>query len=92
MDIVKESVFEFFTGQGVATETKTPIVAPGYSPQLIYKGIKIRCVTGTIYVSPEGTPAGEGFSLTAGQEVTIHVDQPSRIYIDGDGEFEWCAE
>lgn len=91
MDVLRTAVDNFHTGNGVATETPTPIVAEGYPPQTVCKGVFIRCLTGTIYVSAEGTAPGEGFTLAAGADVTVPVNAPSKIFVDGDGTYAWVA-
>jgi hypothetical protein len=86
MDIHRTTVDNFFTGQGQATETPTPIVAPGHAPQQIYKGVTIKSLTGSVSVS--------GYPLAMGEEVTIQTATPSQIFIFGSSgsTYAWIAQ
>ncbi len=90
MDIQQTTIQEFTTGHGVADATPKPIVAAGYSRKA-YKGVTVHCISGTVYVGPSTVTNGNGFELPANEEVLIPVENPSNVYVVGDGNYSWLA-
>lgn len=89
MEIYQVTMTDFFVGHATATSTPQPIMAAGYSK--IYKGVTVRCLTGTVYIGPHGVTAASGFELPAGKELLIPIENPSKVYVVGDGTYSWLA-
>ncbi len=90
MDMFKRSVGSFYTGQGVPNATPAAILDPSFDNPL-FKGVRIKAVTGTLYVGPSTVTAATGYQLAAGQEVEIEVDMASKVYVVGTGTYTWIA-
>jgi hypothetical protein len=83
MDIHQESVDEFVVGHGGADAVSKPIVSSGYARKA-YKGVRVRTATANtiiVYVGPQGVSEATGYPLPAGEEVTIPVDNPSKVHV-----------
>jgi hypothetical protein len=83
MDIHQESASEFVVGHGGADVVSKPIVASGYARKA-YKGVHVRAAvanTIVIYVGPQGVSDATGYPLPAGEEITIPVDNPSKVHV-----------
>ena len=66
MTITQQTVEQFTTGNGTADATPKPIVVAGYIRKS-YKGIQVRCNTGTVYIGPRTLRTENGFELPAGK-------------------------
>jgi hypothetical protein len=83
MDITQESVSEFFVGHGGADIVSKPIVAANYACKA-YKGIRVRAKTTNtivIHLGPQGVSEVTGYPLPAGEEVTLPIDNPSKVHV-----------
>jgi hypothetical protein len=83
MDIHQQSVDEFVVGHGGADVVSKPIVAAGYARKA-YKGVRVRAATANtiiVYVGPQGVSENNGYPLPAGEEITIPVDNPSKVHV-----------
>lgn len=85
MDIVREAVSEFWVGHGGGADVVArPLVASGYAPQKVAKGVRVRATTVNtivIYVGRVGVTVADGYPLPAGEELTIPVEDISKVYI-----------
>jgi hypothetical protein len=83
MNITQESVSDFRVGHGGADAVSKPIIAAGYVHKA-YKGVNVRAATTNtieIYVGPQGVSVETGFCLPAGQEISIPVDNPCKVFV-----------
>ena len=84
MDIYRTAVDEFWTGHGGADAVARPLVAPGYAPQKVLKGVRVRAATGNalvIYVGRTGVTVDKGYPLPAGQELEVQVEDISKVHV-----------
>jgi hypothetical protein len=82
MDIQQESVQEFAVGHGGAESVSKPIVAAGYAPKA-YKSVRVRAATANtavVYVGPASVTTDSGYPLSAGEELEMKIENPSKIY------------
>ena len=83
MDVFQESVSEFIVGHGGADTVSKAIITAPYSRKA-YKGVNVRAATTNtidIYVGPQGVSEETGFCLPAGEEISISVDNPCKVYV-----------
>jgi hypothetical protein len=85
MDIYQESVPTFSVGHGQVDALAKELVAAGYDC-LALKGVRVRAATantGLVYVGSENVTADMGYPLPAGEEVSIPINHPSKVYVIG---------
>ena len=83
MNITQESVNGFVVGHGGADVVSKPIVAAEYARKA-YKGVRVRAATANtivIYVGPEGVSESNGYPLPAGEEMTLPIEDPSKVHV-----------
>ena len=88
MNITQSTVDTFRVGHGTATETAQPIVA---TTRKTYKGISIRCTSGTVYIGPSNVTTANGYELPAGTELLVPVENPASVFVVGSGDYSWLA-
>jgi len=88
MNLTQTTVDTFRVGHGTATETAQPIVA---ATRKSYKGISIRCLTGTVFIGPHNVTVDSGYELPAGTELLVPVENPSTVYVVGSGAYSWIS-
>jgi len=82
--LVQLAVNEFWAGHGGADAVARPIVAPGYAPQKVLQGVRVRAATANtivIYVGRVGVTVAGGYPLPAGEELQLYIEDPSTIYV-----------
>jgi hypothetical protein len=89
MNVTQTTVDRFTTGSGTATGTAQAI-APGYSKKL-FKGATIRCTSGAIYVGPSTVTTLNGFELPSGKELLIPIEDPSKVFVIGSGNYSFIC-
>ncbi len=83
MNITQESVTDFVVGSGGASAAGDAIIAPGYIRKA-YKGVRVRAATANtlvIYVGPAGVTTSTGYPLPAGEELSIPIEDPSKVCV-----------
>ena len=83
MNITQESVSDFAVGHGGADAGAGPLVAAGFAPKA-YKGVRVRAATANtlvIYVGPRGVTEASGYPLPAGKELSIEIENPSKVHV-----------
>jgi hypothetical protein len=96
MDIYRQTVGEFCTGQGTTSTVSAPIVASD-SSRFALKGVRVHAGAnnaGPIYVGPSGVSIATGYPLNAGESVLIQVDNPSKVSVVAAGAYgySWISE
>lgn len=82
---------DFYTGQGTATETPTPIVEEGCAPQELCDGITIMATSGLVYISSGILAYRYPLKGSVREQITIPVDSPSKVFVSGEGTYAWYA-
>jgi hypothetical protein len=87
MDIQRSSLPEFSCNHdSVDNVAGKQIVATGYA-RPAYRGVTIKAYTdnsGILYIGANsGVSSDNGYSLPAGEQVTIPVDSPDKVWIIG---------
>lgn len=92
MNLTQTTVDNFQAGHGTATATAQPIVAASYARKA-YKGVTIRCLTGTgtVFVGPSTVTTQNGYELPAGKELLVPVEDPSKVFVVGSGDYSWLS-
>lgn len=95
MDVTRETVDDFYVGNGEVTSTPGPIVAPGFAHEA-YKGVRVRAACDNadpMYVGSLTLQADTGYRLLPGEEVSVPVNNPSKIYVVGTpgDKYSWLA-
>ena len=83
MRIEQTSINDFQTGQGPVDSAPKPVVAANWCNKA-YKGVRVRALTTnnvSIFIGPESVTPETGFELPAGEEVSIPIEDASKISV-----------
>lgn len=79
--VSEESLDAFGTGQVSVTTTPAPLATSGAAGSTARKSVKIKSVTGTVYVGGPSVTVASGYELDAGQELELKVYDLSTVYV-----------
>jgi hypothetical protein len=91
MDINRTAADTFFTGQGISSEIPSPIVAIGYAPASLQKGVRVKAHSDNESVIYVGMVNKQDYPLAPGQSVDIEISDVHLVWVVGIGSYSWIA-